>query len=164
MNPSRQVNILIGLGLFAATAIPLYWVLWFLAPDWIQAFPPGSTEYAGYVAYEQAFLLADAWLTLCAIWGSIGLLRKRGNGVLWMLLAGSSAVFLGLMDLLYDLENGVFVTLTPAGMIELLIAVLVLGLGSAAIVLSWRLRGRFSERAAYQLPAADPAGVSKAGA
>jgi hypothetical protein len=38
-----------------------------------------------------------------------------------MLLAGSAAVFLGLMDLLYDLEHRMFTPLTSGALIELVL-------------------------------------------
>jgi uncharacterized membrane protein (DUF2068 family) len=135
---SPKINLLIGLGFFAALAIGLYWVLWFLAPQTIQVFHSGSPEYPTYVAFEQAFLLADSWLAIVALCGAIGLIKRRRWGLLCMLLAGSSAIFLGLMDLLYDLQHGVFVPLTGEAAIELVIVVLLLGLGGSVIILSWR--------------------------
>jgi hypothetical protein len=136
----------------AAVVIPLYWALWFLAPTATQNFAPGSPEYPAYVTFEQAFPLADAWLAIAALCGAIGLLKMREWGLLFMLLGGGSAIFLGLMDLLYDLEHGVFVPLTSAAATELTIVVLELGLGVSAILLGWRAWRRLAQRAAQRLP------------
>ncbi len=135
---SPIIHLLIGLGLFAAAAISLYWILWFMAPQTIQVFRPGSPEYPTYVAFEQAFLLADPWLALVSLCGAIGLLYKQCWGLLCMLLAGSSAIFLGLMDLMYDLQHGVFVPLTGEAAVEMVIVMLLLGLGVSVIILSWK--------------------------
>ncbi len=148
MTPKRRINLLIFLGLFAAVAIPSYWAIWFSAPQLVQVFPPASPEYSAYVSFEQAFLLADAWLAICALIAALALLMKRENGLLWSLLAGSSAIFLGLMDLLYDFQHGVFAPLTSAGVIELAIVVLLLGLGLTVIVQAWALQHHFPGRAA----------------
>jgi len=139
MGRSPQTMVLICLGFFAAAIIPLYWILWFLAPDLIRNFSPGAPEYEAYVTFEQAFLLADAWLALVALCSSIGLIRKRPWGLLGSLLAGSSAVYLGLMDLLYDLQHSVFVPLTASGATELVIVILSLSLGVTTILLSWNV-------------------------
>ena len=135
---SPIIHLLIGLGLFAAAAISMYWILWFLAPQTIQVFGPGSPEYPTYVAFEQAFLLADPWLALVALCGAIGFLYKQRWGLLCMLLAGSSAIFLGLMDLMYDLQHGVFASLTGEAAVEMVIVALLLGLGVSVIILTWR--------------------------
>lgn len=109
----------------------------------IQVFPPGSTEYPAYVTFEQAFLLADAWLALSALIAAIGLRKRREWGLLFMLLAASSAIYLGLMDLLYDLQHAVIVPLTAEAAVELRIVALMLALGSSAIVLAWARRRQF---------------------
>jgi len=137
MKRPRRVNWLIGFGLLAVILVPLYWILWFASPESIQTFAPGSSEYPAYVTFEQAFVLADSWLALAALIGVIGLLRMRQWGILFMLLAGGSAIFLGLMDLLYDLQHSVFVPLTLEAAIELAIIVLLLGLGTCVIFLGW---------------------------
>jgi hypothetical protein len=145
MKRSRRVNWLIGFGLLAVILVPLYWILWFASPETIQTFAPGSPEYPAYVTFEQAFVLADSWLALAALIGVIGLSRMREWGILFTLLAGGSAIFLGLMDLLYDLQHAVFVPLTPEAAIEFAIVVMLLGLGTCVIILSWGARNDFDD-------------------
>lgn len=67
----------------------------------------------------------------------------RDWGFLFMLLAGSSGIFLGLMDLLYDLENNMFVPFTPEAATELLIVIILLILEPVLIALTWRHRREF---------------------
>ena len=137
MKRTWRINWLIGFGLLAVVLVPLYWILWFASPETIQTFAPGSPEYPAYVTFEQAFILADSWLAFSALIGVVGVLRMRRWGVLFMLLAGGSAIFLGLMDLLYDLQHSVFVPLTSEAAIELAIVGMLLGLGTCVIILSW---------------------------
>jgi hypothetical protein len=139
----REINWAIGIGVFCVAAVALYWTVWFAAPQFIQARQPGDPDYFLYVNFEQAFLLADAWLATAALIGAIGLWRMRDWGWLFMLLAGSSAIFLGLMDLLYDLQHGMFAPLTAEAAVERLIVILLLVLGPLSIGLLWRSRRRF---------------------
>lgn len=143
MKRTLQINILIVFSLLAAIIIPLFWLLWFTFPAAIQTIQPGSPEYPAYVTFEQAFLLADAWLALCSLLAAIGLFKMRFWGLLFALLAGSAAIFLGLMDLLYDLQHGVFSPLTGEAAIELTIVCLSLGLGAATIILAWNALRNF---------------------
>lgn len=137
---------LIAMGIFAVVAVILYWAAWFLAPSVVQSRQPSAPDYAIYVAFEQAFPLADAWLALASLVGVIGLLRRRAWGFLFMLLSGSAAIFLGLMDLLYDLEHRMFVPLTQEAAVELAIVVLLLLLGPVVVGLSWSQRRRFLDQ------------------
>jgi hypothetical protein len=87
--------------------------------------------------------LADGWLALAALLGVIGLWHIRDWGFLFMLLAGGAAIFLGCMDLIYDLEHSMFVPLTPEAGTELAIVIAELALGPLVIVLAWRHRREF---------------------
>lgn len=135
--------ILIALGIFATVAVILYWAAWFLAPGVVQSRLPSAPDYAIYVAFEQSFPLADSWLALASLIGVIGLFRRRAWGFLFMLLAGGAAIFLGLMDLLYDLQHQMFVPLTQESAVELAIVVLLLLLGPVVVGVTWSQRRRY---------------------
>ena len=143
MQRPHDVNFVIGMGIFAAAGVVLYWAAWFLAPEFIQARGPGAEDYESYVNFEQAFPLADGWFAVASVIGAVGLWKMRDWGFLFMLLAGSAAIFLGLMDLLYDLENNMFVPFETEAGIELAIVVMLLGLGPLEIGLLWRRRRTF---------------------
>lgn len=143
MKRPLEINIVIGLGLFAVVAVGLYWITWFAAPEFIQARTPADPDYQIYVSFEQAFPLADGWLALASLVGVIGLWRMRDWGFLFMLLARGAAIFLGLMDLLYDLEHSMFSPFTAEAVVELAIVVLLLALGPVMIALLWRQRREF---------------------
>jgi phage shock protein PspC (stress-responsive transcriptional regulator) len=131
----RGFWVIVGLLLFATVAITLYWIAWFFIPNSVQA-----SNWECYIVFEQAFPLADAWLAIAALIGAIGLWRRKDWGFLFGLLAGGAAIFLGLMDLLYDLEHGTFAQLTSESLIELVIVVLVLALGPVVITYLWTRR------------------------
>ncbi len=143
MKRPREINIAIGIGIFAILAIILYWVTWFSAPQFIQARTPEAADYQIYVNFEQAFPLADGWVAFAALIGVIGLWKMRDWGFLFILLAGGAGLFLGLMDLLYDLEHNMFVPFTPEAATELVIVILLLLLGPVLITLTWRNRREF---------------------
>jgi len=145
MQRARGVNFVIGLEIFTVVGVVLYWVTWFLAPEIIQARSPDAHDYQIYVTFEQAFLLADSWLAIAALIGLVGLWRMRDWGFLFSLLAGSAAIFLGLMDLLYDLEHGMFIPFTSEAGIELIIVLLMLLLAPLQIYLLWRHRRMFTK-------------------
>ncbi|MEW6716093.1 MAG: hypothetical protein AB1345_01115 [Chloroflexota bacterium] len=136
MKRPSGINFVIGLGIiFAVVAVTLCWTVWFAAPEFLQARGLDAPDYLIYVHFEQAFLLADDWLALAAFIGVIRLWKMRDWGYLFMLLAGNAAIFLGLMDLLYDLQHGMFVPLTPEAAIELAIVILLFSLGPLMIVI-----------------------------
>jgi len=141
----REVNFVIGLGIFTVVAAVLYWTAWFFAPETIQARSPDAQDYQIYVSFEQAFPLADSWLAIAALIGVVGLWKMRAWGFLFGLLAGSAAIFLGLMDLLYDLQHNMFVPFTSQAGTEFVIVLLLLLLGPLQISLLWRRRRMFTK-------------------
>jgi hypothetical protein len=64
-------------------------------------------------------------------------------GLFAMLLASGAAIFLGLEDLLFDIQNQVFAPFTPEAGLELLIVLLIFTLGPIMTVLLWRHRKAF---------------------
>ena len=143
MQRPKEVNIVIGIGIFAIIIITLYWVTWFTAPQLIQGRTPDASDYEIYVHFEQSFPLADSFIVVASLVGVIGLWRMKAWGLLWMLLAAGAAIFLGLMDLLYDLQHDMFVPLNAETAFELVIVLLTLSLGPLIAALLWRRRADF---------------------
>jgi hypothetical protein len=140
MKRPRDINIVIGIGVFAFLAITAYWFFWFVVPGSVQARTPADPDFAVYMGYELAFPLPDAFVALAALVGVIGLWKMRDWGLLAMLLAAGGAIFLGLEDLLFDLENNMFVPFNGAAVIELAIVLVIMALGPAMTVLLWKHR------------------------
>jgi hypothetical protein len=125
---------------FAIVLTVAYWIIWFFVDRDLLA----SSHAATYFAFENAFPLADAWLALTLACGVIGLARRRAFGLLATLLAGGAGIYLGCMDVLFDLENGIYAS-RPGGdasgsLIELAINILTFALGAAIVTWVWRHR------------------------
>ena len=140
---SRDINIVIGIGIFAVTAIIAYWFFWFVVPGVVQARTPANPDYAIYMGYELAFPLPDAFVAIAALTGVMGLWKMKDWGFLSMLLAAGGAIFLGLEDLLFDLEHQMFTPFNDAAVIELLIVLLIMALGPTMTILLWKHRKEF---------------------
>jgi hypothetical protein len=140
MKRPRDINIVIGIGIFAVVAIAAYWFLWFVVPGVVQSRMPADPDYGTYFVYELAFPLPDAFVAVAALAGAIGLWTMKDWGFLYMLLAAGGAIFLGLEDLLFDIENHMFVPFNGAAAIELAIVLVLLSLGPVMSILLWRHR------------------------
>jgi hypothetical protein len=140
MKRPTDINIVIGIGIFAFIAIAAYWFFWFAVPGVVQSRTPADPDYAVYMGYELAFPLPDAFVALAALVGVIGLWKMKDWGFLSMLLAAGGAIFLGLEDLLFDLENNMFLPFDGAAVIEIAIVLLIISLGPVMTVLLWKHR------------------------
>jgi hypothetical protein len=106
---------------------------------WIDFFVRGTVQAEDeewYLRFERAFPAADAWLSVCSVVGAVGLLSDAGYGVAFGLLAGSALIFLGLLDVSFNLQNGLYRRLPASGQMwaELVINVWSLGFGAWLVV------------------------------
>ena len=116
---------------------------------WLAFFTSGIVQVTSepcYLVFEQAFPAADAWTAVAAILAGVSLLRCRPPAVLFGIAAGSGSIFLGLMDVLYNLEHGMYALRTGAMAYEALINVVCLTLGPATMFYVWRWRDAFDPR------------------
>jgi hypothetical protein len=128
----KGVIVVAALLLFAAIMIPIYWISFFLFG--------GVTTEKCYLTFEHAFPAADAWMAFAAFLGCVGLLTRKPWGVLFSLLAGSASTFLGLMDVLFDLEYGIYWMASPEVATEIAINILTLVGGPAVVWYVWTRR------------------------
>ena len=112
----------------------VYWTLWFTDRDLI-----ASEHSQAYYEFENAFPLADAWLGLACVLALVGLLRGWPSALFWLIAAGASGLYLGCMDLLYDLETGIFAK-GAGGAFEAVIVLVTFVF--AVTILSWSWRHR----------------------
>ena len=139
-------RLVIGLLLFAAAFTTAYWVVWFTDRSLVVS----STDKA-YESFENAFPVADGWLALCCVLAARALLRRTPSALLWLLCAGSAGLYLAGMDVLYDLENGIWWDGGSGGLVELGINVITVAGSLLALVLAWRHRDALLGRpAAFQ--------------
>ena len=137
--PARPAGwrLAIALQLFAFAATTLYWIVWFfINRAWI-----ANQDTPTYYAYENAFPLADAWMALASLGGAIALYRRHATALLLMLLAGSASIYLGLLDVLFNLENGIYAAASGASLaVEVAINLLSFAIPIYIIAFAWRAR------------------------
>ncbi|HSI26664.1 MAG TPA: hypothetical protein VK948_04580 [Aeromicrobium sp.] len=121
--------------LVAAIVIDVaYWSIWFTHRDWL-----ASEHTQAYYDFENAFPLADAWLGLACLLALVTLRQRHPSALLWLICAGAAALYLGCMDLLYDLQHGIFAA-GAGGAIEALIVVLTWIFALTILRWSWTRR------------------------
>jgi len=111
-----------------------YWTIWFTNRSWIE-----SDTTQAYVEFENAFPLADAWLGLTCVLAFVALGRRSPTALLWLIAAGSAGMYLLCMDVLYDLENGIY-TEGAGGIIEAGINLITLAFSVVALRWAWARR------------------------
>jgi hypothetical protein len=137
--PPRFYRLTLGLVLAAFIALVAYWLVWFFVDRELLA----SANTPSYYAFENSFPAADGWLALACGATALALHRRRPSALFWLLVGGSSAIYLGLEDVLFDLENGIY--LAPKGDwgavgTEIAINAYSLGVGAWALAFGWRHR------------------------
>jgi len=142
----RHYRLTLGLVLAAFVAMVAYWVIWFFVDrSWL-----ASMDTQAYYVFENAFPAADGWLAVACAAGAWAMWKRRASSLFWLLAGGSASVYLGLMDVLFDLENGVYAA--PKGDwgavgTEVAINLYALGVGAWALTFGWRNRAWFLARA-----------------
>jgi len=128
---------ILGVLIFGVVATAAYWLVWFGVDRDILA----SAHTESYYAFENSFPLADLWMGVTGLLASVALVRRRASALLWSIAAGSISIYLGLLDVLFDLENGIYHSPDTGGVVvEILINVLTLTMGVVVIVWAWRQR------------------------
>ena len=124
--------------LLVAAGTVAYWLAYFFAGA-VQTAPD-----AVYTGFENAFPLADGYMTVAYVAAALLLLRGRVLAVPVGIAAGSAMVFLGGMDTLFNLEHGKYADMTPEMAIEAVINVACFTFGPLTMVRLWRIRGRLA--------------------
>jgi hypothetical protein len=92
-----------------------------------------------YIKFEKAFPPADLWMAACALVGAVGLITDNTYGLIFALLAASSSIFLGLMDITFNLQNNLYSLFATSSQMkfEALVNLWTIGVGIAVIVCLW---------------------------
>jgi hypothetical protein len=127
-----------GIAIFAFVAIAAFWLIWYGVDRDILA--AAHTEV--YYGFENAFPMADSFMALCAAAVVWSLWQRRAVSFFWCIAGGSMSVYLGALDVLFDLENGIYATRDNLGGVitEILINLLTLLLGAILLVWAWKQR------------------------
>jgi hypothetical protein len=93
----------IGALLAGAALLALYWAGWLLDRTLL-----ASDTRPAYYEFEAALALGDLWLAFCLFAAARSLATRRPAALLWLLAAGGAGGFLAAVDLLYNLQHGVW--------------------------------------------------------
>ena len=113
----------------------VYWTIWFTRRDWI-----ASEHTQSYYDFENAFPLADLWLGLACVLALVTVVRRRPTALLWLVATGAAGLYLGCMDLLYDLEHDIF-TRGGGGAFEAVIVAVTWVFSITVLYYAWTRRG-----------------------
>jgi len=90
------------LAILTAAGLVLFWIGFFtigLAPE----NPP-----TGYFVYEHSFPVPDITLAVMLLIGSIWSLKGREQGITILAAGGGALVFLGILDMSFNFQNGMY--------------------------------------------------------
>ena len=109
---------------------------------WVDFYITGGVhviKYDWYIKFQNSFPAADLWMSFCAVLAAIGLLTGQTYGLLFALLAGSSLIFLGLMDVTFNVQNKLYRLVATSGQMkfEVFLNIFALGFGIALIACLW---------------------------
>jgi hypothetical protein len=111
-----------------------YWSIWFIDRDVL-----ASEHTRAYYDFENAFPLADLWLGIACLLALIALTQRGPIALFWLIAAGSSGLYLFGMDLLFDLEHGIF-TSGGGGIVEACIVAVTLVFSLVILRFAWTRR------------------------
>jgi hypothetical protein len=135
----RLLSAIYGVGTAGNVA---YWV-------GFAAGPARTDDSEGYLDFERSFPLADAYLAVMSGAASIACWRGDSRALPVGLMASSASIYLGCLDVLYNLRHGKYRDFDAAMGVEAAINATSLGLGAFTAWALWRWRG--------ELPPLDPA-------
>jgi hypothetical protein len=120
--------------IFTSVLLVAYWAAWFGDRGIV-----ASDHTPEYIAFEQSFPLADAWLLGAALMAGVQLWRRRPSALVWLTVLGGAGVYLCALDVLYDLEHGIYAK-GQGGAIELAINLITAALSIGLLTWGWRFR------------------------
>ena len=119
-----------------AAGTEIFWALFFAGK--LQA-----TETPQDNAFERAFPIADTWMSCCCLLAAREIPRRSPRGYFFGIAAGSTLIFLALMDILYSVENSKYLPMDGDRAVMAIINAWTLSLGAGTLSYLWRQRGRF---------------------
>jgi len=103
MAQPKNARSIVAVCFLGAAVILAYWLAWFIHRSAVAA-----TTGSVYTGFENAFPAADAWLAFCLLGAGVGLLRQWRSTLLFLWMGAGAGAYLFLMDVLYDLEHGIW--------------------------------------------------------
>lgn len=132
--PTKPYVLTIILLLLFSVGVTLYWLMFYTSGE----VNINTTD--AYLAFEQAFTAADLMTGLLTLISAIGLLLHKSWGILFGLVASGGILFLGFMDISYDLVHGVYLSVSGPMLTEVVINIFCLVAAPIIIATLWRNR------------------------
>ena len=104
----------VGALLAGAVLLALYWAAWLVDRSLL-----ASDTRPAYYEFQAAFVLADGWLAFCLVAAARALATRRPAALLWLLAAGGAGGYVLAVDVIYNLQHGVWFA-SQRGLAELL--------------------------------------------
>ncbi|MFX0210377.1 MAG: hypothetical protein ACFFDT_30640 [Candidatus Hodarchaeota archaeon] len=82
-----------------------FWIGWFL--DILKSSLPDPL-FETYLAFESAFPIPDAWIVILLLISAYGILTGKSYGSFFAAAAGGALMFLGLIDISFNLQQGIY--------------------------------------------------------
>lgn len=131
----QQSRLLPILQLVLAVGFIGFWIMFFAE----NACQQKTMECERFLAFEKSFPVPDlGYIVPLLVVGAIGLLKGKRYGILASLLAGSALIFLGLLDISFNLQNGRYTVDVVEGLMNVLINTVCLVFGPILIWQMWR--------------------------
>ena len=112
-----------------AVGIVGFWIFFFM----VENKDPEKKEW--YLKHERSFPLPDLGLiTVCLLIAATGLLIGERYGIFFTIVAGGGLMFLGLIDLAFNLQNGLFKTKDMDAYMSIGIVSIVLIMGVLSLI------------------------------
>jgi hypothetical protein len=125
------MELAIAFGIFA------FWAAFFFA-DVVNIEDPRLKEV--YIAFESAFPAADFYLATLLIAGGIGLMKRRFYGVAFSFMGGASLIFLGLLDVSFNVQQGIYSLGLEDAVMNVFINSICIGFGTYLVRSVWKSR------------------------
>jgi len=128
----KSIKLLAYFQIIYALGIILFWISFFI-------FENNNAENSEiFLAHERAFPVPDlGYLAPCLLIGSIGIFKNKHYGFLFSLLAGSSLIFLALLDTTFGILQGLFTSDLTEGLVYGFISLALFLFGTIIIVMLW---------------------------
>ena len=134
---TKTIKAVAVIELVLAVGIISFWIAFF-STDLVSIKDPHLKEI--YLAFESAFPIPDIYLAIVLIIGGIGLLKKMSYGFLFSLIGGASLIFLGLLDISFNSQHGIYLLGIGEAVMNIFINALCLGFGIFLILTIWKNR------------------------
>lgn len=123
------IEIIIAIGIIS------FWIAFF-STDMVSIKDPELKK--TYLAFESAFPLPDCWLVIALIIGGTGMLKKKNYGYFFSLIGGSALIFLGLVDISFNVQQGIYMLGMGEAVLNISINVICLTAGIFILSIIWK--------------------------